>query len=72
MTGDQGFALHPAAAQDITEIWQFIANDNPAAAGNFREEILQAIRNLVKFPTAVTFAQISPPGHYAFKLSAIT
>lgn len=28
----------------------FIATDNPVAAGNFREEILEAIRNLVKFP----------------------
>lgn len=50
MTGDEGFALHPAAAQDITEIWQFIAADNPAAAGSFREEILEAICNLVQFP----------------------
>lgn len=50
MTGNQGFALHPAAAQDITEIWEFIAADNPVAAGKFRKEILEAIRNLVKFP----------------------
>lgn len=50
MARDSGFALHPAAAQDIIEIWEFIAADNPAAAGNFREEILEAVRNLVKFP----------------------
>lgn len=50
MPDDSGFALHPAAAQDITEIWEFIGADNPAAAGNFREEILQCIRILVKFP----------------------
>ena len=28
----------------------FIANDNPAAATRFREEILQAIRKLAEFP----------------------
>lgn len=50
MTSDPGFVLHPAAAQDITEIWQFIAADSPAAAGNFREEIFAAIRNVAKFP----------------------
>lgn len=50
MTDDQGFELHPGAAQDITEIWQFIADDNPAAATGFREDILEAIRKLVIFP----------------------
>lgn len=50
MTDVRGFALHPGAADDIAEIWQFIANDNPAPASNFREEILEAIRKLVKFP----------------------
>jgi len=33
MTGEPGFALHPLAAQDITEIWEYIAADNPLAAG---------------------------------------
>jgi len=50
MTVRQGFALHPGAAQDITEIWQFIANDNPPAVGRFRELLLEAIRKLVPFP----------------------
>lgn len=50
MSDDPGFQLHPAAAQDIAEIWQFIADDNVAAAGHFREEILEAIRSLAKFP----------------------
>ncbi len=50
MTDDQGFELHPGAAHDITEIWQFIAEDNPIAATRFREEILDAIRKLVTFP----------------------
>jgi plasmid stabilization system protein ParE len=50
MTSEQGFQLHPGAAQDITEIWEFIAEDNPLAAGGVREDILDAIRNLVLFP----------------------
>jgi plasmid stabilization system protein ParE len=32
MSEDQGFVLHPLAAQDITDIWEFIAEDNPLAA----------------------------------------
>lgn len=50
MTRGQGFEFHPGAAQDITEIWQFIGHDNLAAATTFRDEILEAIRNLVAFP----------------------
>jgi plasmid stabilization system protein ParE len=38
MTPEQGFALHPLAAQDITEIWEYIAEDNPQAARRVREE----------------------------------
>ena len=49
MTLGQGFDLHPLAAQDITDIWTFIADDSPHAAGRFREEILAAIRALVPF-----------------------
>jgi len=42
--GDPGFALHPLAAQDITEIWEYIAEGSPLAARRVREEILNAIR----------------------------
>jgi len=45
-----GFRLHPLAARDITETWEYIAEDNAAAAVRVREEILQAIRALVPFP----------------------
>jgi hypothetical protein len=31
MTAEQGFRLHPLAAQDITDIWEYIAEDNPVA-----------------------------------------
>jgi len=50
MSAEQGFALHPLAAQDIADIWQFIAEDNPIAARRFREEILGTIRRLGPFP----------------------
>jgi len=50
MTTDRGFELHPGAAQDITEIWEFIAEDNPLAARRVREEILDCIHRLVPFP----------------------
>jgi antitoxin ParD1/3/4/toxin ParE1/3/4 len=50
MNESQGFALHPLAAQDITDIWQFITEHNPLAARRVREDILEAIRELVLFP----------------------
>jgi plasmid stabilization system protein ParE len=37
MTAERGFALHPLAAQDITEIWEYIAEDNPLAARRVRD-----------------------------------
>jgi len=51
MTAGQGFDLHPLAAQDITDIWTYIADDSPKAARRVREEILAAIRALVPFPS---------------------
>ena len=50
MTEDQGFKLHPGAAQDIIEIWQFIADDNLPAAARFRENILEAVRKIAAYP----------------------
>ncbi len=50
MTGALGFRLHPLAARDITEIWEYIAQDNPLAARRVREEILSRIRAVVAFP----------------------
>src|SRR3954451_20610360 len=44
------FILHPEAAQDITEIWEYIASDSPKAARRVRESILEAIRNLAWYP----------------------
>jgi plasmid stabilization system protein ParE len=50
VSAESGFDLHPEAAQDIIDIWEFIAEDDPNAAGRMREEILDSIRNLVSFP----------------------
>ena len=50
MTVERGFGLHPLAAQDIAEIWAYIADDNPQAARRVREDLLNAIRALVPFP----------------------
>jgi plasmid stabilization system protein ParE len=46
----EGFRLHPLAAQDIREIWKFIAKDSPQAARRVREDMLNAIRGIVPFP----------------------
>jgi plasmid stabilization system protein ParE len=50
MSARQGFAIHPLAARDITEIWEYIAQDNLPAARSVREEILGGIRDLIVFP----------------------
>jgi len=50
MNADRGFDLHPGAAQDIIEIWEFIAKDSLLGAKRVREEILDAIQRLVPFP----------------------
>jgi plasmid stabilization system protein ParE len=44
------FDLHPGAARDITNIWEFIAAENPAAAKRVRESLLEGIRKLAPFP----------------------
>ena len=50
MNPKPGFDLHPGAAQDITEIWEYIADDSVLAARRFRTEIFDAISSLVPFP----------------------
>jgi plasmid stabilization system protein ParE len=39
MSEGQGFVLHPLAAQDITDIWAFLAEANPQAARRVREDL---------------------------------
>lgn len=45
-----GFVLHPSAISDISEIWEFIAEDSVEAADRILEEIYEAIQGLVRFP----------------------
>jgi len=40
------FVLHPDALRDLTETREFIAADNPGAAGRVLHEIYEAIRAL--------------------------
>jgi plasmid stabilization system protein ParE len=50
MSEGQGFVLHLLAVQDMTDIWEFLAEANPQAARRVREDILGAICVLVSFP----------------------
>jgi plasmid stabilization system protein ParE len=45
-----GYAFHPEADLDLDEIWEFIAEDNPAAAERVTEDIVAAIEALVRAP----------------------
>jgi plasmid stabilization system protein ParE len=45
-----GFVLHPEAAADIEDIWEYIAADNLDAADRVLEELHEAIHSLVTFP----------------------
>jgi plasmid stabilization system protein ParE len=40
MTAEQAFLLHPLAAQDITGIWEFIAERDSLAARRVCEDLL--------------------------------
>jgi plasmid stabilization system protein ParE len=46
-----GFRLHPEAAHDITEIWEYIAADSQHAARRVRQEILTPFA--ISFPSQV-------------------
>ncbi len=45
-----GFTLHPEAARALTQLWEYLAGINLAAAGRVRAEILEAIRAVVPYP----------------------
>jgi plasmid stabilization system protein ParE len=72
VSSTQGFELHPGAAQDISEIWQFIAEQNLRAAKRVREDVLDAIRKLVPSHTKAMSGTNSPPSRYASKRHATT
>ena len=44
------FRLSPEAAQDLIEIYEYIAQDSADAAERVRVEILEAIRGLAEMP----------------------
>jgi toxin ParE1/3/4 len=44
------YAFHPDARDDLDEIWDYIAANNPEAADRVITEILDAIRAVVSFP----------------------
>src|SRR4051794_5115283 len=45
-----GFAFHPDALDDLTDVWDFIAADSADAADRIIGEIFDVIRALVPFP----------------------
>jgi len=45
-----GYAFHPEAYADLSEIWEFIAERNLDAADRVLGEIFDAIRALTSFP----------------------
>jgi plasmid stabilization system protein ParE len=46
----KGAYFHPEAETDLNDIWDFIAQDNPAAADRVTEEIVAAIETLANSP----------------------
>src|SRR5579862_8543946 len=64
MNAERGFVLHPLAAQDITEIWEYIAEDNPPAARRVLEEILTTIPALVPSAASETRRPMLPKSLY--------
>jgi plasmid stabilization system protein ParE len=48
MNPEQGFALHPLAAEDLTGIWEYIAPDDPLAAVSART-LTPPSRGLARF-----------------------
>jgi plasmid stabilization system protein ParE len=66
----RAFELLPGAANDITEIWEFIAKDNPAAATRFRKVSWKRSASLRLFQIKATGASISVRKRSGFKPSA--
>jgi toxin ParE1/3/4 len=46
--------LDRAAKADLLEIWEYIAEDNPAAADRVLDQIWEAFRVIARFPMAGT------------------
>lgn len=65
-----GFVLHPDAYQDLDELWEYIAADNPEAADRILDEIYTAIQTLVSFPQVGHVRPTLLPAQSAFTLCA--
>jgi antitoxin ParD1/3/4 len=50
MTSTERYLLAPEALQDLQDIWNFIAADNPEAASVLQEEFLRAFEGLAATP----------------------
>lgn len=44
------FSLSPVARQEVTDIWEYIAQDNPEAADKWIEAAFAAFRKLAQMP----------------------
>lgn len=44
------FRFHPDAVLDLEEIWDYIAEDNPDAAGRIIADIFESLQTLTAFP----------------------
>ena len=64
-----GYALHPEAFADLDDIRDYIAQENPDAAGRVISEIFDTLRGLVSFPIRATDARTSVRGLYGSLLS---
>jgi plasmid stabilization system protein ParE len=56
------FVVHPEAFTDLDEIWEHIAADNIEGADRVRDEVFDAVHNLVPFsPGPPPFRPHFPP-----------
>jgi plasmid stabilization system protein ParE len=59
MSDNRGFALHPLAAQDISDIWEYIAEDNALAASRVRGDYYTGFEHWWRFHSRAIAAQTS-------------
>ena len=58
--------ISPLADTDIDSIWNYVAQDNPAAADRVEQEIQEAIEKLAKNPNFGHFRDDIAPRQYRF------
>lgn len=61
-----GFRLTPQALADITDIWNYIAADNPAAAQRVVDKLQQRARRLAEHPLMGRRRIDLKPGLFSF------